>query len=124
MARARRTGPGEKVDCVAREGSSCAVPCVQHANSSVTAAPSACLCPLEMAPAGWDEDRGVRVERVSVGHSCHVVGDRALGPVALRDPLMLGRQQLGMALEMAEELPEHALRLAVLGLRRAGKVDV
>src|SRR5207245_5429399 len=79
---------------------------------------------LQMAPDGRDEDRGVRVQRVEVRHAGDVVGDRALGALALRDASMLARQDLGMLLGELEERPEDALRLAVLGLSRTGEVDV
>src|SRR5439155_10971381 len=77
-----------------------------------------------MAPAGWNEDRRIRVERIPVGHTGYVIRDGPLPPVALGDPLVLRRQELGMLLEMLKELPEHALRFAVLGLCGAGEVDV
>src|SRR2546423_8494032 len=69
---------------------------------------------LQMAPARRNEDRRVCVEGIPVGHAGDVVGDCALSPVALGDPLMLGREKLGVLLEMLEQFPEHALRFAVL----------
>src|SRR5713101_1763773 len=76
---------------------------------------------LQMAPARRNEDRGIRVECISVGHARHVIRDCTLHTVALGDPLVLRREQVGMLLEILEQLPENALRLAILGLRRAGE---
>src|SRR5438552_19020521 len=82
------------------------------------------LVALQMAPAGRDKDRGVRIERIPVGHTRDVVRDGSLRAVALRDPLMLGRQKLGMLLEMLEQLPQDTLGFAVLAIGRPGEVDV
>src|SRR6266550_502102 len=73
---------------------------------------------LEVAPTRRDEDRDVRVQCVPVGHPGDVISDRALRPVLLRDPLVLGRQQVRVLLEMAEQIPQDALGLAVFGLGR------
>src|SRR5919204_4844859 len=73
---------------------------------------------LEVAPDRGDEDGRIRVERIAVGHPRDVVGHRALDAVAVGDPLVLGRQEVGALREVPEQLPQHALRLAVLGLRR------
>src|SRR6266550_3279339 len=56
---------------------------VPRANCSATAPP------LQMAPAGWNEDRRIRVERIPVGHTGYVIRDGPLRPVALGDPLVL-----------------------------------
>src|SRR2546428_264544 len=80
--------------------------------------------PLQMAPARWDEDRGVRVERVPVGHPGDVVGNSALDAIALCDPLVLGREDLGTLFEVLKQVPEDALRLAVLRLGGAGQIHV
>src|SRR5207237_4410867 len=82
------------------------------------------LCQLQMAPARRDKDRGVRVEGIPVGHSRNVIRDGALDAVALCDPLVLGRQQLGTLLEMLEKFPEHPLRFAVLGLGGTCQIHV
>src|SRR5439155_11656648 len=80
--------------------------------------------PLQMAPARWDEDRSVRVQRVPVGHSRHVVCDRTLDAITLCDPLVLGGKDLRVLFEMLQQLPEHALRLAVLSFRGTGEIHV
>src|SRR5438093_12184575 len=79
---------------------------------------------LQMTPARRDEDRGVRVEGIPVRHPRDVIGHGALGAVALGDPLVLGRQEVRVLLEMLEQFPEHALSLAVLGLCRTREIDV
>src|SRR5438552_16694515 len=79
---------------------------------------------LEVAPHGRDEDRRVRVQGVAVGHAGDVVRDRALGAVGRGDPLVLWWEDLGMLLEVLEQREQHALGLAILGLRRASEVHV
>src|SRR5438477_434228 len=112
--RIRRRGPPASID----------VTDSKYCETRATRESLATAPPLQMAPARRDEDRGVRVQRIPVGHPRHVIRDGPLSAVALGDPLVLRRQELGMFLEMPEELPEDALGFAVLGLGRSGEVDI
>src|SRR6266511_3915075 len=77
-----------------------------------------------MAPARRNEDGTVRVQGIAVRHARDVIRNGALDAVALSDSLVLGREKVGLLLEVLKQLPENALRLAVLGLRRARQVHV
>src|SRR5438552_213234 len=112
--RIRRRGPPASID----------VTDSKYCETRATRESLATAPPLQMAPARRDEDRGVCVEGIPVGHTGDVVRDRSLRAIALRDSLMLGRQKLGMFLEMLEELPQDALGFAVLGFSRPGEIDI